>query len=87
MRDNITKVSDRGERLDALQDKTDNLQRSAQGFRRGANRVRKAMWYVLLWCIPKTKVTHSYQVEGYENENDYHCSHRSHHSNCHYRAM
>jgi len=45
MRDNITKVSDRGERLDALQDKTDNLQRSAQGFRRGANRVRKAMWW------------------------------------------
>jgi vesicle-associated membrane protein 4 len=25
MRDNINKVSDRGERLDALQDKTDNL--------------------------------------------------------------
>jgi len=45
MRDNINKVSDRGERLDALQDKTDNLQRSAQGFRRGANRVRKAMWW------------------------------------------
>jgi len=45
MRDNINKVSDRGERLDALQDKTDNLQRSAQGFRRGANRVRKQMWW------------------------------------------
>jgi len=44
MRENINKVSDRGERLDALQDKTDNLERSAQGFRRGANRVRKAMW-------------------------------------------
>jgi hypothetical protein len=44
MRDNINKVSERGERLDSLQDKTDNLQRSAQGFRRGANRVRKAMW-------------------------------------------
>jgi len=45
MRDNINKVSERGERLDSLQDKTDNLQRSAQGFRRGANRVRKAMWW------------------------------------------
>jgi len=45
LRDNITKVSERGERLDSLQDKTDNLQRSAQGFRRGANRVRKAMWW------------------------------------------
>src|SRR5271169_3035302 len=45
MRENINKVSQRGERLDALQDKTDNLAVSAQGFRRGANRVRKAMWY------------------------------------------
>ena len=41
MRDNITKVAERGERLDQLQDKTDNLAVSAQGFRRGANRVRK----------------------------------------------
>ena len=45
MRENISKVSQRGERLDSLQDKTDNLAVSAQGFRRGANRVRKAMWY------------------------------------------
>ncbi|GAA5921094.1 hypothetical protein JCM3775_004089 [Rhodotorula graminis] len=45
MRENITKVAERGERLDALQDKTDNLAQSAQGFRRGANRVRKQMWW------------------------------------------
>ncbi|PSS22023.1 hypothetical protein M430DRAFT_40815 [Amorphotheca resinae ATCC 22711] len=45
MRENINKVSQRGERLDSLQDKTDNLAVSAQGFRRGANRVRKAMFY------------------------------------------
>ncbi|KAI9654309.1 MAG: SNAP receptor, synaptobrevin [Alyxoria varia] len=45
MRDNINKVSQRGERLDSLQDKTDNLATSAQGFRRGANRVRKQMWW------------------------------------------
>ncbi|KAL1757708.1 synaptobrevin-domain-containing protein [Schizophyllum commune] len=43
MRENITKVAERGERLDSLQDKTDNLAVSAQGFRRGANRVRKDM--------------------------------------------
>ncbi|KAJ7472372.1 synaptobrevin-domain-containing protein [Mycena galericulata] len=49
MRENITKVAERGERLDSLQDKTDNLAVSAQGFRRGANRVRKNMWYV---CPP-----------------------------------
>ncbi|KAK4052819.1 ATP-binding cassette transporter snq2 [Microbotryomycetes sp. JL201] len=45
MRDNINKVAERGERLDALQDKTDNLAQSAQGFRKGANRVRKQMWW------------------------------------------
>ncbi|KAL1882052.1 hypothetical protein VTK73DRAFT_2766 [Phialemonium thermophilum] len=45
MRENINKVSQRGEHLDALQDKTDNLAVSAQGFRRGANRVRKQMWW------------------------------------------
>ena len=45
MKDNINKVSQRGERLDTLQDKTDNLAVSAQGFRRGANRVRKQMWW------------------------------------------
>ncbi|KAF8518698.1 synaptobrevin-domain-containing protein, partial [Hysterangium stoloniferum] len=45
MRENITKVAERGERLDSLQDKTDNLAISAQGFRRGANTVRKNMWW------------------------------------------
>lgn len=64
MRENITKVAERGERLDSLQDKTgwflchrdafriiwtfstDNLAVSAQGFRRGANRVRKVSFVV-----------------------------------------
>ncbi|VUC30349.1 unnamed protein product [Clonostachys rosea] len=45
MRDNINKVSQRGERLDTLQNKTNDLATSAQGFRRGANRVRKQMWW------------------------------------------
>lgn len=45
MRDNINKVAERGERLDAIENKTDNLAISAQGFRRGANRVRKDMWW------------------------------------------
>ncbi|GAK65643.1 ferrochelatase [Moesziomyces antarcticus] len=45
MRDNINKVNERGENLNSLQDKTDNLAVSAQGFRRGANRVRKQMWW------------------------------------------
>lgn len=45
MQKNIDAVVGRGERLDNLQDKTDNLAQSAQGFRRGANRVRKQMWW------------------------------------------
>ncbi|PVF98679.1 synaptobrevin, partial [Serendipita vermifera] len=45
MRDNIARVAERGERLDALQDKTDGLAVSAQTFRKGANRVRKRMWW------------------------------------------
>jgi hypothetical protein len=50
MHENIRKVSQRGERLDSLQDKTDNLAVSAQGFRRGANRVRKQnSWNVKNW--------------------------------------
>lgn len=74
MRENINKVSQRGERLDSLQDKTDNLAVSAQGFRRGANRVRKQMWWkdmkmrmcliigviilLLIIIIPTVVVTH-----------------------------
>jgi vesicle-associated membrane protein 4 len=55
MRENINKVSQRGEHLDSLQDKTDNLATSAAGFRRGANRVRKQMWWkdmkMRMWLI------------------------------------
>ncbi|GBC42447.2 SNARE protein Snc2, putative [Rhizophagus irregularis DAOM 181602=DAOM 197198] len=43
MRENINQVAQRGEALDSLHDKTENLSVSAQGFRRGANRVRKQM--------------------------------------------
>ncbi|KAK9376210.1 synaptobrevin-domain-containing protein [Lipomyces chichibuensis] len=45
MRDNINKVAERGGRITDLRDKTDNLVVSAQGFRRGANKTRKAMWW------------------------------------------
>ncbi|KAF3906443.1 hypothetical protein ABW20_dc0105717 [Dactylellina cionopaga] len=41
MRDNINKTTERGQCLDSLQDKTSDLAVSAQGFRRGANRVRR----------------------------------------------
>lgn len=44
MRHNMELVDDRDKRLNELEDKTDKLATSAQGFRRGANRVRKEMW-------------------------------------------
>jgi len=45
MRDNINKTTERGQNLNQLQNKTNDLADSAQGFRRGANRVRKQMWW------------------------------------------
>ncbi|KAA1089179.1 hypothetical protein PGT21_009342 [Puccinia graminis f. sp. tritici] len=53
MRDNITKVSKCGERLDTLQDKTNNFAVSTQGFRQGANWVRKQMWWKVMkmWLL------------------------------------
>jgi vesicle-associated membrane protein 4 len=45
MKENVEELAKRGARLDSLQDKTDSLATSAQGFRRGANRVRKQMWW------------------------------------------
>ncbi|KAL5353176.1 Vesicle membrane receptor protein (v-SNARE) [Pseudogymnoascus australis] len=44
MQHNVDKLAQRGENLNALQDKTDNLAISAQGFNSGANRVRRSMW-------------------------------------------
>ncbi|KAK5991122.1 Synaptobrevin-like protein [Cladobotryum mycophilum] len=45
MNENMRKVAQRGQNLDELRDKTDNLAESAHDFRRGANRVRKQMWW------------------------------------------
>ncbi|KFY11928.1 hypothetical protein V491_06989 [Pseudogymnoascus sp. VKM F-3775] len=44
MQHNVDKLAQRGENLSSLQDKTDNLAVSAQGFNQGANRVRQRMW-------------------------------------------
>ncbi|KAL9055718.1 MAG: hypothetical protein Q9162_003354, partial [Coniocarpon cinnabarinum] len=55
MRDNINKVSQRGERLDTLQDKTDGLANQAQGFRRGANRA----YYFELFTVQRRYTTPS----------------------------
>lgn len=45
MHDNIHKVMERGERLDSLQTKTEDLQQGALQFKRGASRVRQQMWW------------------------------------------
>jgi len=74
MRENINKVSQRGERLDSLQDKTDNLAVSAQGFRRGANRVRKQMCTFSVGIKLQFAMTNEMnRVEGYEDENVLDC--------------
>ncbi|KAL6750848.1 R-SNARE protein, VAMP71-family [Haematococcus lacustris] len=51
MIENIEKVLERGEKLDLLVDKTDNLQETAFTFRREARRMRRTMWWrnVKLW--------------------------------------
>lgn len=45
MQNNITKAMNRGEQLDSLQNRTEELQQSSMQFKRGANQVRKEMWY------------------------------------------
>ena len=45
MNENINKVMERGEKLDSLQMKTEDLQQGALQFKRGATRVRKQMWW------------------------------------------
>ncbi|KAJ3404020.1 hypothetical protein HDU80_003409 [Chytriomyces hyalinus] len=52
MTDNIAKVVQRGENLEHLQNKTEDLQQSAMQFKKGASAVRKEMW----WKDMKTKM-------------------------------
>ncbi|KAG1136070.1 hypothetical protein G6F37_012307 [Rhizopus arrhizus] len=52
MQENIDKMHQRGERLVDLQGKTEDLQATAGHFKRGANQVRKRMWWKdLKWKI------------------------------------
>ena len=55
MRQNINRVQERGENVDRLGDKTQGLSDSAANFRRGANRVRKQMFWknmkMRVWVI------------------------------------
>ncbi|KAI8341658.1 synaptobrevin-domain-containing protein, partial [Chlamydoabsidia padenii] len=52
MQDNIDKVMNRGERIDDLRDRAEDLNATAGNFKRGANQVRKRMWWKdLKWKI------------------------------------
>jgi vesicle-associated membrane protein 4 len=45
MHNNIEKVIARGEKLESLQNKTDDLQQGALQFKKGAQRVKGQMWW------------------------------------------
>ncbi|XP_038614095.1 vesicle-associated membrane protein 4 isoform X4 [Tachyglossus aculeatus] len=45
MQENITKVIERGERLDELQDKSDSLSDNASAFSSRAKQLRRQMWW------------------------------------------
>lgn len=45
MTENIERVLERGERIDLIVDKTDRLGEGARGFRVGARRMRRQMWW------------------------------------------
>ena len=45
MQSNITKVLERGERLEDLQDKTDDLAAGALTFHKSSSQLRKKMWW------------------------------------------
>ncbi|KAI9190395.1 Vesicle membrane receptor protein (v-SNARE) [Blastocladiella emersonii ATCC 22665] len=45
MQNNIEKVMERGEKMETLAAKTEDLQNSSNQFKRGATKVRKAMWW------------------------------------------
>ncbi|KAJ1568582.1 hypothetical protein HK405_000298 [Cladochytrium tenue] len=45
MHDNINKAMQRGEELESLNTKTEDLQNSSLQFKKGANEVRKQMWW------------------------------------------
>ncbi|GAB2287163.1 hypothetical protein Dimus_021547 [Dionaea muscipula] len=45
MMENIEKVLDRGEKIELLVDKTDNLRNQAQEFRQQGTKIRRKMWF------------------------------------------
>ncbi|KLO17897.1 synaptobrevin [Schizopora paradoxa] len=56
MRENIEAVRERGEGLTSLEGKTDMLSQQAQGFKRGANNVRKVSSIYYEWKDMKMRI-------------------------------
>ncbi|KAJ9086070.1 Vesicle membrane receptor protein (v-SNARE), variant 2 [Entomophthora muscae] len=66
MQDNVEKVMEKQERLETLNDKADALNDNSMQFKRGANKVRKAMW----WKDLKLKNYHRhYSFDYYHSHN------------------
>lgn len=66
MRENINKVSQRGEQLNILSDKMDNRAVAAQGFRRGTNRARRQMNPCTRTYDAVTQNVARLSIEGYK---------------------
>jgi t-SNARE complex subunit (syntaxin) len=51
LKKNVTKVMERGEKLDAISERSEQLERSANTFRVHSTRVRRTMWLKNRWLI------------------------------------
>uniref|UniRef100_A0A0B6ZFF2 V-SNARE coiled-coil homology domain-containing protein n=1 Tax=Arion vulgaris TaxID=1028688 RepID=A0A0B6ZFF2_9EUPU len=58
LRDNVEKVLDRGERIDTLQSRSEDLESSSSHFRSSAVKIRKKMWWqnCKMTCIVATVI-------------------------------
>jgi hypothetical protein len=57
LKKNVTKVMERGEKLDAISERSEQLERSANTFRVHSTRVRRTMWLKNRWLIASIIVT------------------------------
>ena len=51
LKKNVTKVMERGEKLDAISERSEQLERSANTFRVHSTRIRRTMWLRNRWLI------------------------------------
>ena len=51
LKQNVNKVMERGERLENISERSENLQRSSNTFRMHSTRLRRTMWLKNRWLI------------------------------------